>query len=226
MSPEEASWFGDVLRSMPAASISPMLNVGSSTLDYRTRVCPHIGRDLFGPLNERGVRIVHADMKPSDGVDIVGDILDRAVRAKVASLGVRSILCNNLLEHVADIPAICEALADMCPPGGIVCLSVPHAYPFHPDPIDNGFRPSPAQLEEIFKPLGLRLLSQAVLGFGSYGRSLSTNPKLLLRDVYLLLLAPFNAKKRRVLVGNYRFLRREYQVTCAVLKKDQTSEGH
>jgi hypothetical protein len=216
MSPEEAGWFERALGRMAAAELSPMLNVGSSTLEYRTIVCPHIEQVLLGPLRNRGVRILHIDLKANQGVDIVGDILDRAVRSKIASLGVRSILCNNLLEHVEHLPETCEALAAICPSGGRLCLSVPYAFPFHPDPIDNGFRPSLTQLERIFTPLGFRLVHGGTVDFGSYSKSIAGNPKLLLRDLYLFLVSPFSKKKRRVFVENYCFFRRSFQVTCAI----------
>lgn len=218
MSPQEAAWFDRALRRMAPAELSPILNVGSSTLEYRTAACPHIQRVLLGPLLNRGVRVLNVDLKEDDGVDIAGDILDRSFRSKIASLGIKAILCNNLLEHVNDVTAMCAALADICPDGGVLCLSVPHAYPFHPDPIDNGFRPSLMQLEEIFKPLGFYLVHGEIVEFGSYGKSVAARPKLLLRDMYLLLLAPFNEIGRRVLLGNYRFFRSRFQVVCAIFK--------
>jgi len=222
MSPEEASWFESVLRPMPPAQLSPMLNVGSSTLEYRTIVCPHIEQVLLGPLRDRGVRVLHIDLKASNGVDIVGDIIDRAVRSQVTALGVKSILCNNLLEHVEDVHETCRALAEMCPPGGNLCLSVPYAFPFHPDPIDNGFRPSLMELQEILTPFGFRLVRGETLDFGSYSKFILDHPQLVPRDAYLLLVSPFSRLKRRVLLDNYRFFRRKFQVTCALFSMTES----
>jgi len=221
MSPQEAAWFERVLRGMAPSELSPMLNVGSSTLEYRTVVCPCIERDLLGPLRERGVRLLHIDLKAHDGVDVVGDIVDQAVRSRIAALGVKSILCNNFLEHVENLPQACKALAEICPPGGRLCLSVPHAFPFHPDPIDNGFRPSLTQLQAIFTPLGFRLTHGEIVNFGCYRESIASNPMLVIRDLYLLLVSPFIEEKRKVFLGNYRFFRKSFQVACAVLTMNE-----
>jgi hypothetical protein len=171
------------------------------------------------PLTDRGVQIVNMDLKDAPGVDIIGNILDPVVRSRILSIGVKAILCNNLLEHVTDVKAMCNALAETCPPGGTLCLSVPHAFPFHPDPIDNGFRPSLLDLERIFTPLGFRVEDGEVVTFGSYGQSILSNPMLLLRDAYLMSLLPFNKEKRQVFLGNYAFLLKAFKVTCVRLTK-------
>ena len=219
VSPEEAAWFERNLRSRAASELSPLLNVGSSTLEYRSSGSTQIDRLLLGPLVARGVEVVHVDLKEDPGVDLVGDITDPAFRVRIAQIGAKAILCNNLLEHVHDPPAMCRALADICPPGGTLCLSVPHAFPFHPDPIDNGFRPSLGQLSEIFAPSGFAFSQGDLVDFGSYGEALAGNPRLLLRDTYLLALAPFHEEKRKVLLGNYAFFRRRFQVACAIFTK-------
>ncbi len=219
MSPQEAEWFGRILCRIAPAELSPLLNLGSSTLDYRTTACPHIEKSLMRPLIDRGVQILNMDLKDAPGVDIVGDILDPVVRARILSIGVKAILCNNLLEHVTDVPAMCNALAETCPAGGTLCLSVPHAFPFHPDPIDNGFRPSLSDLEGLFTPLGFRVDYGEVVTFGSYGQSILSNPILLVRDAYLMSLLPFNREKRQVLLGNYAFLLKTFKVSCVLLTK-------
>lgn len=219
MSPEEAAWFERNLRPWSAPELSPLLNIGSSTSEYRTSASTQIERALLRPLIARGVEVVHVDLKKDPGVDLVGDITDPEFRQRIAAFDARAILCTNLLEHVPDVPAMCGALAQICPAGGLLCLSVPHAFPFHPDPIDNGFRPSLVQLQEIFSSLGFQELRCDLVEFGSYGCALARNPKLVLRDAYLLALAPFVEEKRKVLLGNYAFLRRKFSVACAILAK-------
>jgi hypothetical protein len=216
MSPEEARWFGNVLGATDGAALSPVLNLGSSTLEYRTVTCPHIDSSMFRPLAERGVRVFHADMKEGVGIDVVGSVLDEHTRRTLVGLGVRTVLCNNLLEHVTDIDALCSALAAVCPEDGLLLISVPHAYPFHPDPIDNAFRPSVAELAELLRPHGFELRSGELVTFGSYGRTLLRKRRLIARDAYLLLAGLFDPTKWRVLFSNYRFLIRPYDVACAV----------
>jgi len=216
MSPEEARWFGRVLGATDGAALSPVLNLGSSTLEYRTLTCPHIDSFMFRPLAEKGVRVLHADMKEGVGIDVVGSVLDESTQAKLLGLGIRSVLCNNVLEHVVDIDAMCRALSGVCPKGGLLLISVPHGYPFHPDPIDNGFRPGVRELAELLEPHGFDLRSGELVTFGSYGRALAEKRWLLVRDVYLLFAGLFDRKKWRVLFSNYRFLSKQYDVTCAV----------
>jgi hypothetical protein len=216
MSPEEAKWFGNVLGAADGATLSPVLNLGSSTLEYRTVLCPHIDTLMFRPLADRGVRVFHADMKEGVGIDVVGSVLDESTRSTLLGLGVRTVLCNNVLEHVVDIDALCSALAAVCPRNGLLLISVPHAYPFHPDPIDNGFRPSVRELAELLRPHGFALRSGELVAFGSYGETLRKKRGLIARDAYLLLAGLFDRTKWRVLFSNYRFLTRQYDVTCAV----------
>jgi hypothetical protein len=55
-------------------------------------------------------------------------------------------LCTSLLEQVPDRAAVIRNLHSMTRPGGHVIVTVPRRYPYHPDPIDTGFRQSPSRL--------------------------------------------------------------------------------
>src|SRR5690242_14926952 len=97
---DEANTIGRLLNSLPADSISPVVNLGSSTRVFREVYQPFISELLFQPLASRGVSIVHADIKPDDGVDIVGDIDDPSFQARLRETGARLVLCSNMLEHI------------------------------------------------------------------------------------------------------------------------------
>jgi SAM-dependent methyltransferase len=56
------------------------------------------------------------------------------------------LLCSNLLEHLTDPGAFARACASLVKPGGRALVTVPYSYPYHADPIDTMFRPSPEQL--------------------------------------------------------------------------------
>lgn len=220
MLPAEAEWFGKVLATTDAEELSPILNLGSSTLEFRTVTKPHIDRELFAPLAARGINVIHADLKDNDGVDISGDFLDPAIQDKIRGAGARSVMCNNMLEHVTNINDVCSALSQICPPAGLLFISVPNDYPYHPDPIDNGFRPDVATLSELLRNWGFNLRSGEVIDCGGYSRKVRASPKLLARDVYLLLRGTVNPGKLRMLQENYRFWRKQYRVTCAVFTRD------
>lgn len=150
MLPKEAERLGEVLSRLSLEQVSPLINLGSSTREFRERHQPHIERCIFAPLAQRGVRVVHADLKQDDGVDIVGDVYDPAFQKQVRAIAPRLILCCNLLEHVLDRPRFAEACRSLLPPGGHLLLSVPFSFPYHMDPIDTLYRPSPAELSALF----------------------------------------------------------------------------
>jgi SAM-dependent methyltransferase len=132
-------------------AVSPLLNLGSSTREFREVTKPYIQAELFGPLEAAGVQVFHSDLKRAEGVDLTGDILDPAVRADLKARGFKCVLCANMLEHVRDPKAVAAACEDIVGPGGLVLATVPSSHPFHADPIDNGFRPTPVELAATFR---------------------------------------------------------------------------
>lgn len=160
MRPEEASWIGKILAGYDLAGRTVM-NVGSSTGRFRTVTQPHIERKIFAPLEARGVRVIHSDMKEAEGVDLAGDLLDPDFRRQVHAIAPDVVLANNLFEHVRDRQTLADCLADLPGEHGRLIVSVPRAYPYHADPIDTGFRPTPAEIAEMFP--GFRLEEQAVV---------------------------------------------------------------
>lgn len=223
MFPEEAAWFGTVLKQIPGSALSPVVNLGSSSADYRSRACPDIDSNIFRPLNERGVSVYHVDTKPAPGVDIVGDIFSLSVQDAIRAISPRTILCNNLIEHVVDRERFCDICEGLLPPNGILCVSVPHKYPFHPDPIDTMYRPSLDELGRLFPHCHLEM--GRVISLGNYLGQLRRKQWLLLRDLFLLAGGALKHDRWRVLVGNYSFLKRPYQVTCGVFRKEPGISG-
>lgn len=218
MSPQEARWWGRRSAELLDEGRAPILNIGSSTKDYRTKACPEIDEYIFAPLRKAGVTLHHIDMKQEEGVDLVGDITDEAFRKEIRALHPGAIFCNNFLEHVADRQSAIDALSDMVDRGGYLFLSVPQHYPYCPDPIDNGYRVSPKQLAEAFP--GFATHTSESVKFGNYLSSLIRSPKLLVRDAYLMASGFLKREKWKVLRGNYSYLVRPYSVACVVLRKN------
>jgi len=131
-------------------AVSPLLNLGSSTRAFRETTKPHINDELFGPLAAAGIHVFHSDLKQADGVDLAGDIMDPAVRADLRARNFKCVLCSNLLEHVGDRDAVAAACEEIAGPGGLVLATVPSSFPYHADPIDTGFRPTPSELAALF----------------------------------------------------------------------------
>jgi SAM-dependent methyltransferase len=144
----EAIRLRQILLDLPA--ISPLLNLGSSTRHFREVIKPHIEGELFAHLREAGVKVVHSDMKEDEGVDFAGDILDPEMMRRLKGMGFKCVLVSNLLEHVRDREAVTAACEEIVGPGGFILATVPSSYPYHADPIDTGYRPSPAELASAF----------------------------------------------------------------------------
>jgi SAM-dependent methyltransferase len=201
-------------------AVSPLLNLGSSTRNFRAVAKPHIQRELFGPLEAAGVEIVHSDLKQADGVDLAGDILDPAVAGNLKSRGFRCILCANLLEHVRNRGAVAAACEEIVGPGGLVLATVPSSYPYHADPVDTGFRPSPSELAGLFRR-SEPLLAEEIAG-RTYADDLKARGSTLWREIggtlLSTLLAVARPKSFAARVHRWRWYRRPYKVSIALVR--------
>ena len=98
----EATWLERLLRQWAPEQLSPLLNVGSSTREFRETTQPWTDRQLFRPLRERGIKLVHLDSRDGDGIDIRADILSDADLPRIMAFRPKAILCCNILEHVRE----------------------------------------------------------------------------------------------------------------------------
>lgn len=221
----EARHIGRLLDGLPAEDISPCLNLGSSTRQFRENDQPHIDEYLFRPLEERAVKVVHADMKEDDGVDIAGDIYDPSVREKIRTLGPRLILCCNMFEHVSDRERLAVSLENLVIERGYVLLTVPFSYPIHYDPIDTYFRPSPEELAALFP--NFRKVDSIIVSDTTYLQDLrQANSLAGLLGHFFISALKFVAiwrGKRKWLSHFHRYfwLFRPYKVTLLLLQKNE-----
>jgi hypothetical protein len=215
----EAVRVREILLEAGAEHVSPLLNVGSSTGAFRTRDKPHIEAELFAPLRARGVAICHLDRKADDGVDVVGDILDPALRQKLSARGFRCLLLSNVLEHVRDRPALAAACEQIVGSGGLILATVPSSFPYHADPIDTLYRPTPEELTALFKASELRR-AETVTG-QTYREAIHDADSSSLHELARTALAALTAIAwpRSFLSRAHRWLwyRRPYRVSVALL---------
>jgi hypothetical protein len=162
----ESEWLGQRLASIPDGELFPLLNIGSSTLAFRTQTQPYIDKNIFAPLRARGGKVYHLDMKSAPGVDIVGDLFDPALIEKIASMQIRAIMISNLLEHVINRQEICDLAMKIIPPGGYLFVTGPHNYPYHADPIDTMFRPTIAEVHAHFP--NTSIVESAIIDSGNW----------------------------------------------------------
>jgi hypothetical protein len=160
----EAEWIASAFDELPSAALFPFLNIGSSSGQLREVDQPFIDQLIFAPLRRRGGPIHHVDGKAERGVDVVLDLALDTAWDKLRALQPRCILCSSVFEHVVDRPLLARRLVHLLEPGGLLLVSVPRQFPYHPDPIDTGFRPDPAQLVALFPELQVRQLEEVSAG--------------------------------------------------------------
>ncbi len=199
--------------------LSPLLNLGSSTREFRHVTKPHIEARLFKPLVLAGVTVVHSDLKAAEGVDISGDILDPAVLSRLKAMGVKCVLISNLLEHVRDRPAAIAACEEIVGSGGLILATVPSSFPFHADPIDTYYRPTPDALARAFTGSEI-LLSEELIG-RTYAEQIEAAGSALWRELALTIcwsliffLRPKSAASR---LHRWLWYKRNYRVSIALV---------
>ena len=219
----ESQWVGDRLAAYPAPQISPLLNVGSSTAEFRETAQPWTERNIFTPLSERGVEIVHLDARAGAGIDIRADLLDEDDFARIGSGRYRALLCCNILEHVRDPVEFARRCVELVAPGGLIVVTVPRSYPRHGDPIDTLYRPTPDEAALLFS--GTSVVASEILDIGeSYLDIVRRRPWILLRHVARLPFPFVDFEKWRASMQKPYWLFHNYQVSAAVLRRRDTRE--
>jgi hypothetical protein len=214
----EARWLRCALDEFPSERLSPLLNLGSSSIDVRETVQPWIENQVFLPLHARNIRVVHVDIRELPGVDVKADLTNPADVRRLTALRPRALLCCNLFEHVIEPERLAAHCLDLMAAGGLLFVTVPFSYPYHRDPIDTMYRPHPAELAELLA--GARLLDSTILGAGvSYRDAVRARPWILLRHVWRLPFPFLSFEKWKRSMTRLYWLAAEYRITCAVFEK-------
>lgn len=210
----EAEWVGRYFAGRDAHDLGTVINIGSSTAEFREHTQPFIHELVFKPLVDRGVPIVHVDIKADAGVNVVANLLKDDDFSLLRQLGAKTVFCSNVLEHVPNPNEFARRLALLVPEGGTLIVTVPSSYPFHPDPIDNGLRPDLPRLASMFVAL------EPVTGMEVKGPTLldefAARPAALARRIARTLL-PFPPIGGWLsTVDRWRWLTTPYAAICAV----------
>jgi hypothetical protein len=92
--------------------------------------------------------VINIDIKAEEGVDYCLDFNNKDDFIEINNLKPNLILASNLLEHLPDLAASLNKLCLLAKKNkSALILTGPVKYPYHPDPIDNLFRPQ--SIEEI-----------------------------------------------------------------------------
>ena len=214
----EACWLRHALEAFPPERLSPLLNLGSSSAVVRKAIQPWIDAEVFCPLRGRGVETLHVDMRELPGVDVRADLTDASDVERLSALRPNALLCCNLLEHVLEPKQLARHCLDLLPRGGLVFVTVPFSYPYHRDPIDTLYRPSPAELSELFE--SARMLDATILGAGvSYRDAIRERPWILLRHVWRFPVPFLSFERWKRSMARLYWLVAEYRISCAVFEK-------
>ncbi len=214
----EARWIGATLAGYGAPTISPLLNIGSSTREFREIAQSWTTRHIFAPLAARGVEVVHLDARVGAGIDINADLLDEADFARVRSRRYRAVLCCNVLEHVRDPAEFARRCAALVEPGGVIIVTVPRSYPHHADPIDTLYRPTPAEAAALFPDTSV--VAAEIIDVGqSYLDEVRRRPWILARHLLRLPVPFIDVAKWRNSMRKPYWLLHNYRVSAAVLHR-------
>ena len=126
------------------------LNLGSSTSVYIAKQQPYITTNVVQNLTRLG-SILNIDIKNEVGVDLVLDFLNPTDLEKLIALNANVTLVSNLLEHIPNPESGIDALSKLVQKGNYLILTGPRHYPYHPDPIDNRFRPGRRQITKLMR---------------------------------------------------------------------------
>lgn len=218
----EADWICKSLLALGPDKASPVANLGSSTEWFRLVKKPHIEQRLLKPLREAGFEILQVDLKKEKGVDLAGDLYDKNIQIMLQSRGFRSAIFSNVLEHVPDPAALAAITEDIVASGGYLLVTVPRAYPYHPDPIDTLFRPTPDELVALYlhsDALDALVLTDRTLFDDE--RSLGAAHILLMpvRWAWLIGSGLWRPQIARACVARIRHLFKPVSVTCVLLQR-------
>jgi hypothetical protein len=126
------------------------INIGSSTSEFVDISQPYIRNFVLNPLS-LNFKILNIDIKSQEGVDLVADFTTPDGQKSIANLNGSLYLISNLLEHIPDYNLGIKSIVELLNTGDVLILSGPKSFPYHPDPIDNKFRPSIKELRHYFE---------------------------------------------------------------------------
>jgi len=124
-----------------------VLDIGSSTLEYRTVKQPYIDEIIFKPMRQEGTTIHYLDIINGEGIDIVADISSKSFNLpKEYDL----VICGNTLHLCSDIKTSIRNISSTVHRDGYLIITAPLVFPYHDGPLDHCYRFSPNELVALF----------------------------------------------------------------------------
>jgi hypothetical protein len=190
-----------------------IINLGSGNVEQLKKTKPWVSKNVFDVFKKQKAKILHVDAENFPGVDIVQDLSQSNALSFCDNLkGSKLFILANVLEHIpkkAHTELLVKIYSKMKSKDGLI-ISVPYDYPYHADPIDNMYRPSPNELQKL---LPLKWLEGEIVIAGSYKeefRHMNTLKKIrkLLKPFWII-------QKPQKWLENHRlfYLFKPYQIT-------------
>jgi hypothetical protein len=191
-----------------------VINLGSGDVDKLKNDKPWVFENVFLPLKISGANIIHSDFKNFGGVTHVCDLrLPEALSFTKDMHGPKLFILANVLEHVpktARNNILNKIFSAMKKDDGLL-VTVPNQYPYHPDPIDTLYRPSPQDLYGLIK---LNWIEGKVIAAGSYREEFLNMKTLKKIRKILKIFFPFQSPKEYLNnLHRFLYLFKKYKVT-------------
>lgn len=219
---EESVWIGNHIKTIVNNGSYPILNIGSSTKEYRTSRQSFIQENIFNLINDEKNNVVHLDMKAAEGVDLVGDLYDSKFLDILKQYKFKAILLNNILMYLDQqqrikLSLILEDLLDV---DGYLIVTNSHVFPPAHDPVESYYRASPNKLYlDLFSRFN-KIDEKNVEANYSFDRFLKDNPKIIKAKI-IRFLCPFYQPKEWLFMLEYyrKNLKKNYSASCLFLQK-------
>jgi hypothetical protein len=172
----ESEWIKAVLLDFKSNSQQNIiLNIGSSTQEFIDNHQPYQNTNVIEPLKLLG-KVINVDIKEAAGVDLVANFMEKRGRDTLRECNSNIILLSNLLEHVENPYTGLSLITNLQKTGDYLILTGPKRYPYHPDPIDNMFRPTKREIRKLLQ-VDYKVLKIQTVRSGSVLTSTSTSKK-------------------------------------------------
>jgi hypothetical protein len=190
-----------------------IINLGSGNVEQLKKTKPWVSKNVFDIFKKQKAKILHVDAENFPGVDIVQDLSELNSLSFCDKLkGSKLFILANVLEHIpkkAHADFLKKIYGKMKSKDGLM-ITVPYDYPYHADPIDTLYRPTPEDLHQL---LPLTWLEGEIVSAGSYRdefRHMNTLKRIrkLLKPLWIF-------QKPSKLLENHRlfYLFKNYRIT-------------
>jgi len=215
----EAKWFADKIQILSTTDLSPCVNIGCQEPVFRRKHAPWIDEVFTKSLTTKGIDIINCDLDAGDDVDVIGDVCSKEIQFIIKKFHPKSAICCNLLEHVVNPTVVSCSIVEMLPESGLIFASCPRSYPYHPNPIDNRYRPNPQELASIFP--GCDILFADTVNCGTaldYFKFTESGVFIKILRLFLPFLKPRGWWETAVRIP---WFFKPYSASCVVLRKQK-----